>query len=201
MHIRKHQKGFTLVELIVVMTILSLMAGIIVPQLLGHVDKARMDAEYDAGENCRLAAQLKLNALESFDILPDRDIDNIKLDENSPACVQWSVDFSKDIIAMSGVDVNLLYIGVGQYCYYKGTSDVSPAYKVYYIAYQREADSPVIFYDGESWSTECPWHISNYSAVPSLTVNGSLKKIQFLCLAAAGDYGDVFEGLEAADAE
>ena len=197
----KSAKGFTLVELIVVVTILSLMAGIIVPQLLGHVDKARMDAIYDAGENCRIAAQLKLNALENADVLPDRDINNVKLDDTTPACVAWSPDFSRDIVAMSGVDAYNLYIGVGQYSYYLGTSDLSPAYTVYYIAYQRDAETPMVFYDGENWGTKCPWHISEYSTIPTLNVKGVSRKIQFLCLKAAGNFKDTFEGLETAYAE
>ena len=38
---RKDNKGFTLVELIVVLVILAILAAILVPALLGYIDKAR----------------------------------------------------------------------------------------------------------------------------------------------------------------
>lgn len=39
--LKNDQKGFTLVELIVVLVILAIMAALLVPALLGYVDKAR----------------------------------------------------------------------------------------------------------------------------------------------------------------
>ena len=38
---KKNNKGFTLVELIVVLVILAILAAILVPALLGYIDKAR----------------------------------------------------------------------------------------------------------------------------------------------------------------
>lgn len=39
--LRKDQKGFTLVELIVILVILAILAAMLVPALLGYIDKAR----------------------------------------------------------------------------------------------------------------------------------------------------------------
>ena len=39
--LRKDQKGFTLVELIVVLVILAILAALLVPALLGYIDRAR----------------------------------------------------------------------------------------------------------------------------------------------------------------
>lgn len=38
---KKNQKGFTLVEVIVVLVILAIMAAILIPSLIGYIDKAR----------------------------------------------------------------------------------------------------------------------------------------------------------------
>ena len=43
--LKKDQKGFTLVELIVVLVILAILAALLVPALLGYIDKAR-EAKY-----------------------------------------------------------------------------------------------------------------------------------------------------------
>lgn len=43
--LKKDQKGFTLVELIVVLVILAILAALLVPALLGYIDRAR-NAKY-----------------------------------------------------------------------------------------------------------------------------------------------------------
>lgn len=41
----KREKGFTLVELIVVIAVLTVIAAIVIPQFLGRVDQAKVDAD------------------------------------------------------------------------------------------------------------------------------------------------------------
>lgn len=54
---KKNQKGFTLVELIVVLVILAILAAILVPALLGYIDRARGSQLLLNGKSVLTAAQ------------------------------------------------------------------------------------------------------------------------------------------------
>ncbi|MBQ1326631.1 MAG: type II secretion system protein, partial [Eubacterium sp.] len=45
---KKNNKGFTLVELIVVLVILAILAAVLVPALLGYIDKAKKKKDMNA---------------------------------------------------------------------------------------------------------------------------------------------------------
>lgn len=54
---KKNNKGFTLVELIVVLVILAILAAILVPALLGYIDKAREGQYAEEAHSILVAAQ------------------------------------------------------------------------------------------------------------------------------------------------
>ena len=54
---KTNKKGFTLVELIVVLVILAILAAILVPALLGYIDKAREKQVTTNAEAAYVAAQ------------------------------------------------------------------------------------------------------------------------------------------------
>lgn len=55
--ILKNRKGFTLVELIVVLVILAVLAALLVPALTGYIDKANKQAVIAETRSCVMAAQ------------------------------------------------------------------------------------------------------------------------------------------------
>lgn len=58
---KKNNKGFTLVELIVVLVILAILAAILVPTLLGYIDKARSEKDFSTAQTVRVAAQAAID--------------------------------------------------------------------------------------------------------------------------------------------
>lgn len=56
-------KGFTLVELIVVLVILAILAAILVPTLLGYIDKARSEKDFATAQAVRVATQAEIDEL------------------------------------------------------------------------------------------------------------------------------------------
>ena len=56
--LKKDQKGFTLVELIVVLVILAILAALLVPALLGYIDKAKEAKYYEEARSIYTALQV-----------------------------------------------------------------------------------------------------------------------------------------------
>ena len=69
---KTNNKGFTLVELIVVLVILAILAAILVPALLGYIDKAREKQVTTNAEAAYVAAQaLATEAYGKREAAPD----------------------------------------------------------------------------------------------------------------------------------
>lgn len=56
--LKKDQKGFTLVELIVVLVILAILAALLVPALLGYIDRAKEAKYYEEARSIYTALQV-----------------------------------------------------------------------------------------------------------------------------------------------
>ena len=54
---KSSKKGFTLVELIVVLVILAVLAAMLVPALVGYIDRAKKEKEFQAASTVYTAAQ------------------------------------------------------------------------------------------------------------------------------------------------
>ena len=172
---RKNNKAFTLVELIVVLIILALLAAILIPSLIGYIDKARNGKYLSNAKACKDAAQAKF--VEQYgmngEVAPNYPIvSGLTVGVNSNGtCISnngdldaVTSDFAKDILSMAGVDPYFFMVAVGSNQTKRnraGESGGAPTatfskYTVYYAVYIETEDAPVWHYYNNEWTTESP---------------------------------------------
>lgn len=155
-HKRKDQ-GFTLVELIVVLVILAILAAILVPSLLGYIDRAKMDQDILEGRDIVTATQAELTRLYGL----NRDQSNASVipghseEYNNNGDVNASTsEFAKNILALSEKDPYILVVGMGSTAIYKtdkNEEDQRRAYTIYTAMYMKDKDSTPVYFYGDEW--------------------------------------------------
>ena len=65
----KENKGFSLVELIVVVAIMAVLVGILAPAYLSYVEKTRIGADEDAAEEIRRAVETAAAEVQVYDTI------------------------------------------------------------------------------------------------------------------------------------
>ncbi len=118
------KKGFTLVELIVVLVILAVLAAMLVPALVGYIDRAKAEKEYQTAATVYGAAQAVLTELYAKDeigddqttiatsqtlaSMPDADDAVLALaGVSSDAVTAYSFDFDSDTHIITGGTVTI----------------------------------------------------------------------------------------------
>ena len=87
---KKNNKGFTLVELIVVLVILAILAAILVPTLLGYIDRARSEKDFSTAQTVRVAAQAAIDQAYGDGKLCDGSTAVTKIDQMDQT--DWTAD-------------------------------------------------------------------------------------------------------------
>ena len=174
--------GFTLVELIVVLVILAILAAILVPALLGWIDRAREKKELLNAKNCMTAVQAELTELyaqNAYSLKPgdyiiyDKDIKEEVKGNNgdvnatpSPTKV-YPKPFNKRILETADVgEPYIVMFAVGSN-YATGENDTTninrnknttlhDKYTVYYMLYMQTKDSAPLYYFNGTWSKKNP---------------------------------------------
>ena len=177
----KKNKGFTLVELIVVLVILAILAAILIPALLGYIDRAREKQDILDARTLLTATQAELTeyyAAYSDTLEAGKSIIPEVPSDKGPEAKNGDIDatgtaFAKKVLATADRDNKdkkanteddepyLFMIAVGSNHDKKiqgGSNNTSlhDKYTVYYALYMPSADSVPYYYYNGKWSKKNP---------------------------------------------
>jgi len=93
--VKASKKGFTLVELIVVLVILAVLAAMLVPALVGYVDKAKAEKEYQTAATVYGAAQATITEMYGRD----------KISKGGTLTTSTAT-YGSQVLTLAGVDKN-----------------------------------------------------------------------------------------------
>ena len=152
-------KGFTLVELIVVLVILAILAAILVPALLGYIDRAKEKQYVLNAKSALTATQAEFSSLygEGSDVL-DSSKEFVR-----PLVVKKTADTPADSAFWVCVVKNAQENG-------KDLGAVPGNHKRYTVSYAAYNEGGYwIVYDGKSWTTTTTSPTSSTPTVDGLT--------------------------------
>ena len=132
---KNNNKGFTLVELIVVLVILAILAAILVPALLGYIDRAREKQYVLNAKSALTATQAELSSLygenKSADVITSR-ASTVKATADVPESTTFKFTAKGGTVASGAVSGNHAAYTVG-------------------TAYYKE-NGVELYFDGSSWT-------------------------------------------------
>lgn len=209
-------KGFTLVELIVVLVILAILAAILVPALLGYIDSAR-DKQYMLNaRNCMTAAQAQLIELygqsggtvaEGDYVIPGGSPTSAKNGDSDITKTEFAQKVLETADMVGDNTPYCFMIAVGSNCANNksaaGAYTVTEhdKYTVYYGFYMETESAPPIYYYNGEWSKSNPRAqgtnknteiFSEYNVVKSGSLKG--KRLQYYLISNKTKKGSVTSG-------
>ena len=107
-NLKKNNKGFTLVELIVVIAILGVLMAVLVPQYIQYVEKSRIGADESAIGEVIHAAQIAIAEQAVYDeVVATNQTVTITVSDGAIACTTASGELEDAIEAACGTTVTI----------------------------------------------------------------------------------------------
>ena len=155
----KKNRGFTLVELIVVLVILAILAAVLVPALLGYIDKAKEKEDINRAKACLDAAQGGFVEAYAKDKPIDEAYNVLGLPVEKKHGSYNDIDATESDVAKlvkncTDEDPYIFMVATGS-CADRNNSK-HDLYTVYYACYVREKDSRPYYYYNGAWTKENP---------------------------------------------
>lgn len=161
-------KGFTLVELIVVLVILAILAAILAPTLLGYIDEAKVKRYLPNAQACKDAAQAAF--VEQYARNGDVEVGTPVVPDAHEKSTSGNEDqdisktaFAESVLNYAGMNGNnkpyLFMVAVGSNAKTKGTYEPTSAYDkytIFYCVYMEKKDTMPLYYYNNEWSTRNP---------------------------------------------
>lgn len=138
---KTNEKGFTLVELIVVLVILAILAAILVPALLGYIDRAKKQQIVLNAKSALTASQAEMSSLYGQSELP--------------TVITSTSSAAKRIIETADVP-NCTKLTIGTTAS-TSSDDVAKKHASYVITYvEYEEGDQKIYFNGKAWVDDKP---------------------------------------------
>lgn len=170
MRLNEKNKGFTLVELIVVLVILAILAAILIPALLGYIDRAREKQDVLDARNLLMATQAELTEVYGKNgdklqwgeaILPGN---GGEIGDNGDMDIVGT-DFAKKVLKTADMEGEkepyVFMFAVGSNCDKNSNNNDKKLskhakYTVYYALYIKDENSVPYYYYNGTWSKKNP---------------------------------------------
>ncbi len=169
------QAGFTLVELIVVLVMVAILAGMVAPALLGMIDASKKKNEVAHAKAIYTAAQSKLSLLYDQGIMPNVEFHGEGNAGSNTGGYSWNGTWTEEVFYAAGISEKPYICGfytgnlslnknsyggqqwANQQSYKnQGLAALKSAYTIYIFVYlESKSGTPVIYCDGE-WEAEVP---------------------------------------------
>ena len=120
----KNKKGITLVEVIVVLIIMAVLAGILVASYTGYIDKAKNDAALVEARAVYLAATTVYHELYATNAGTNGDLDDAAITKIATLASVAKTDVLKVTVSSTTKEVTTIWYKASNnmYCVYNGTA-------------------------------------------------------------------------------
>lgn len=146
---KKNNKGFSLVELIIVIAIMAILVGTLAPQYLRYVEKSRLAADAQTIEE--ITSVLQVIAASPDNELLDKDVIRAKYDGTSGAMVFQYKTGTDDTDASFTAITSTTADTVKQAKLLKEFVDVSRSYKLKSSTYKTAGITITLKYEDNIW--------------------------------------------------